>query len=276
MIRLSFSTLACPSWKIEPILALASNAGYQGVELRFIEEQDALWKLADFSGAGLAETQKRIAGYGLAISCVDTSCFFHFAEKARRLAELEAGKRMADLAAELGAPGVRVFGDRVQRGADRASTVHWIGDAIAMLAEATTSSGVEVWLETHGDFASAPATLELLRAGGTANTGVLWDPANCFAESGELPSEAAATLGSALRMVHLKDQRQNANGVWEPTLMGQGTVPLLDILASLRKRSYRGFLSFEWEKKWHPHIPDASLAVPQFAEWIRRHTTPAD
>lgn len=271
MMRLSFSTLACPDWKIEPILALASNAGYQAVELRFVDGEDALWKLADFNGAGLAETQKRIAGYGLAISCVDTSCFFHFAEKSRRMAVIEEGKRMADLAARLGAPGIRVFGDKVQQGADRASTIHWISDAIALLAEAVTPSGIEVWLETHGDFASAPATLELLRVSHSAKTGVVWDPANCFAESGELPSAAAPVLSSALRLVHLKDQRQNANGAWEPVLMGEGMIPLLDILTALRKQRYLGFVSFEWEKKWHPHIPDAALAVPQFADWVRRY-----
>ena len=26
-------------------------------------------------------------------------------------------------------------------------------------------------------------------------------------------------------------------------------------------------VSFEWEKKWHPEIPEASIALPHFAKW---------
>ena len=61
---------------------------------------------------------------------------------------------MADLAAELGAPGLRVFGDTIQPGADRASTQSWIAESIQELAEITAAKGVEVWIENHGDFAA--------------------------------------------------------------------------------------------------------------------------
>lgn len=276
-MKLSFSTLGCPDWTIERILALAVEAGYQGVELRFVEGEDALWKLPVFHGSGLAETTKRIAGCGLEISCVDTSCFFHFSERSLRMAAIEDGKRMADLAVQLGAPGVRVFGDRVQPGADRASNAAWISQAIQLLAEAVRPAGIEVWLETHGDFASSSASLQLLQAAGVSNTGIVWDPANCLAEHHESPRDAIAALDSCLRLVHLKDQvqvlregqRPEETTAWQPVLMGHGTMPLREIVNLLQQRRYAGFVSFEWEKKWHPNIPDAALAIPHFAAWIR-------
>ena len=95
---------------------------------------------------------------------------------------------MSDLAASLGAPGVRVFGDTIQPGIDRDSTRGWIAESIGKLAEITSGKGVEVWLESHGDFASAAETLAILHQSGSLQTGVLWDPANCFIEAEETPA----------------------------------------------------------------------------------------
>ena len=84
----------------------------------------------------------------MTISCVDTSCRFHSPDAAERARWITEGERMADLAAELGAPGMRVFGDTIQPGADRAST-RKAGLLIPFddLAENTAARGVEVWIE---------------------------------------------------------------------------------------------------------------------------------
>ena len=87
MIRLSFSTLGCPSWGLARVLDAAGRMGYDGVELRFLEGDDALWARPELSGPGLAETRRRLADAGLAIPCVDTRSFFHHPNPAaRRLA----------------------------------------------------------------------------------------------------------------------------------------------------------------------------------------------
>lgn len=118
-MKISFSTLACPEWKMPEIIKMAGDTGYDGIELRFIEGEDSLWKLAAFSGTGLAETRRFLADSGLKISCVDTSCRFHSPDAAERARWIEEGERMAALASELGAPGIRVFGDTIQRGQNR-------------------------------------------------------------------------------------------------------------------------------------------------------------
>ena len=177
---------------------------------------------------------------------------------------------MAELAAELGAPGMRVFGDTVQVGADRPSTRRWIADSICNLAESIASTGTEVWLETHGDFADASETAAILAQSACARVGVVWDPANGFLQSGERPEAAAAHLGASIRHVHVKDVHQNPNG-WTPVLTGDGDFPLLEVRAALIQLAYEGFVSFEWEKKWYPGIPDATVALPQFVRWFREN-----
>jgi sugar phosphate isomerase/epimerase len=270
---MSFSTLACSDWTMPQIIAMASAAAYDGIELRLVENEDSLWKLRAFQGHELATTKRALSDQALAISCVDTSCRFHFPDAKERAHWIEEGERMADLAAALGAPGIRVFGDTIQPGADRTSTRNWIADSIRQLADRTAAKGVEVWLETHGDFAIASETASILETAGQANIGVVWDPANCFVESGERPQAGAAVLGAKIQHVHIKDLRRNQDG-WKPVLTGEGNFSLPEVLTAVSQLEFSRFVSFEWEKKWHPEIPDASIALPHFARWFRENWQP--
>jgi sugar phosphate isomerase/epimerase len=269
-MKLSFSTLACPDWNLPQIITAASASGYNGIELRFINNEDSLWKMPEFRGEQLAVSKRALSDLGLEISCVDTSCRFHFPDANERARWIDEGVRMAELAAALSAPGIRVFGDQIQPGADRESTRKWIADSIRILAEKTYSLGVGVWLETHGDFASAPETTAILDEVGSANTGTIWDPANCYLEHNEAPRVGAAGLRDRIRQVHLKDMRRTG-GEWKLVLTGEGDFPLAEVRSALCEIGFNGFVSFEWEKKWHPEIPDASVALPHFARWFREN-----
>jgi sugar phosphate isomerase/epimerase len=52
-------------------------------------------------------------------------------------------------------------------------------------------------------------------------------------------------------------------------LTGEGQFPLAEIRRVLETINYNGFLSFEWEKKWHPEIEVPEIAIPHFANWFR-------
>jgi len=273
MMKISFSTLACPTWTMNTVIEQAHALGYDGIELRFIENADRLWELPAFHGAGLAETRDRLATAGLAIACVDTSCFFHFADETKRNESLALGRSMIELAAAIGAPGIRVFGDRVQPGTDLHTTAAWVAEGIQTLAEFAQPAGVEVWLESHGNFAPAAATLGVLRAAATQNTGIIWDPLNAYCEFFENPSDAWPLLAGSVRHVHIKDASRIVgappNQPWEPVLMGEGDFPAVELVDLLRETGYDHFISYEWEKRWHPQIPDPEIALPHFIRWIR-------
>ena len=83
-MRASFSTLACPDWTMPQIIAMAAREGYDGIELRFVQGEDSLWKLPVFSGKDLASTRRALADHALTISCLDTSCRFHSPDIAQR------------------------------------------------------------------------------------------------------------------------------------------------------------------------------------------------
>ena len=173
---------------------------------------------------------------------------------------------MAELAAQLGAPAIRVFGDRIQPGASRQSTVHWISESLNVLAKKIHDSGMQIWLETHGDFASASDVQIILS--NCPEIQIVWDPACAFIERGERPLDQGLALQRWIRHVHIKDLR-NENGSYIPVLTGNGEFPLAEIQRATDIIGYTGFLSFEWEKKWHASIEPADISIPHFAKWFR-------
>jgi sugar phosphate isomerase/epimerase len=270
-MKICFSTLACPTWTLSQVVDIAVSSGYEGTELRFLEGEDSLWKLPVFRGSALAVAKQMISDGGLTIACVGTSCRFHSPDRSERERWVEEGKRMAELAGALGAPGIRAFGDKIQPGTDRDATRGWIAEGVRQLAEKAKPAGVEVWLETHGDFASSAETMGIIDEAGCPEIGVVWDPANGFTDGREDPHEAANVFGSVLRHVHLRDLDCRA-GEWQPVLTGEGKFPLRDILQQLQALRYDRFISFEWEKKWRPELAEPEVAIPHFAKWFRQNS----
>ena len=44
-------------------------------------------------------------------------------------------------------------------------------------------------------------------------------------------------------------------------LPGTGEMPTGEVLTLLRRDAFRGAVSLEWEKMWHPYLPDLSAAL---------------
>ncbi len=91
-MKVSFSTLACPDWTMPQIIAMAVRERYDGIELRFVQGEDSLWKLPVFSGSELASTKRALADHALTISCLDTSCRFDSPDAVERRS-LDEGRR---------------------------------------------------------------------------------------------------------------------------------------------------------------------------------------
>lgn len=266
MMKASFSTLACPDWSLDQVLDAAVNYGFDGVELRVISRELDLWKLPEFQSRSLALTRKRIESIGLRVTSVDSGACFHSPDANERQRNVDCALRMADIAAGLGAPSVRVFPDRVESGYDRARTAGWIVDSLVDVAQKFESSGVQVWLETHGDFTTSQAVSEILQRVNRNDVGIIWDPANAFSQNGETPF-LSPEMEAHLRHVHVKDLNLNEAGTANYVLTGEGEFPFDVMFAALEAVRYKGFLSFEWEKQWHPELTEPEVALPHFMKW---------
>jgi sugar phosphate isomerase/epimerase len=266
MMMTSFSTLACPDWSLSETLRAATVYGYDGIELRVICRELDLWNLPEFKSSSLARTCTVIQDHGLVVPCVGSSARFDSAEALERERNFDSALRMAEVAAGVGAPSIRIFGDRIQAGRSRKETAAWIAESLLRLAERLKPDGVQVWLETHGDFATVADVSEVFGQVACSEVGIIWDPANAFEQSGEAP-RISSNLSPYVRHVHLKDQQRGAQGNTRYVLTGEGEFPLETMFASLTSIGFNGFISFEWEKFWHPELAAPEIALPHFIKW---------
>ena len=267
MMKLAFSTLGCPSWELEDVARAAREYGYAGVELRALGGGLDLLARPEFQPGQVARTREWLAGQGLEVCCVDTSCTFDSADEAERRRQVEIAARHCELAAALGAPLIRVFPDLVPEGATFEETRDRISESLREVAR-LAPRGVRVGLETHGDFAGGHVTADIMRRAGHPNLCVIWDAANTFA-AGEAVEETAAAVAPYLAHVHLRDARPMGKEHWTPVLAGRGLVPFDRVATELRRLDYGGYVSFEFEKYWHPEIEEPEVSLPDFAAAMR-------
>ena len=86
----------------------------------------------------------------------------HDTDPAKRVAQLDEGKRFIDLAEQLKVPYVRVFGDQLIAGQTKAATIDRVVSGLRELGDHAKESGVTVLLESHGDFCDSPTLKTLL------------------------------------------------------------------------------------------------------------------
>ena len=247
MNRLAFTTLATPDWAWGEIVGRAVEYGYQGIELRGVEGEMDLSKARPFTPGNLAATKRELDARGLPVCCVDTSCRLHDPEVEKNLDE---ARRHAELAAELGAPYIRVFGDKIPPEEPREAVLERVVAGLLALGEHARGTGVQVLIESHGDFARTADLREVLTRAQHPAVGVLWDVHHPWRFEGEPVAETYGRLRGRVRHTHLKDSRRTPGGV-RYCVVGEGDVPLDEVLGLLRADGYYGWLSFEWEMRWH-------------------------
>jgi fatty-acyl-CoA synthase len=57
---------------------------------------------------------------------------------------------------------------------------------------------------------------------------------------------------------------------WRLVPLGEGDVPVREMLALLIGGGYDGWVSVEWEKRWHPELGEPEVALPQHL-WLLRN-----
>jgi sugar phosphate isomerase/epimerase len=266
-VQFVYSTLACPGWTVEEAISSAVRYGYDAIEWRLADGEIIA---PDTSESVLRRMREVSATNGIAIACLDTSCRVVQATPQERTAAIEMAQRMADMSAELGAPFMRVFGGQLPEGMTHKAMIEPTAEVLNAIGTYATERNVTVVLETHDDWSQSADVLELVQ---TANShiGVLWDIHHTY-RAGESPEQSVTDLGKSISYIHVKDGRPRTESPesWELCLINEGVVPLREAFSALKREGYDGYLSLEWEKKWHPDIADPEIALPQALLWLHR------
>lgn len=266
-LPIGFSTLGCPSWDWLKILDFAQQNGFAAVELRGLQGTMDLPSRPEFGDVRIEQSIKEIASRGLRISCVSSSANLHDTGQQHEQ-QLADARRFIDLASRLGAPYVRVFGNKLV--GPRTAAIEHIASSLRDLGNYAGPKKVTVLLESHGDFTDSATLREILEQAASPQVALLWDAHNTFVDGKEDPAITVSQLGKYIRHTHLKDSRTE-NGKDHYVLTGRGDVPVKRQVELLFEAGYTGYYSFEWEKVWHPEIEEPEVAIADFARVIPQY-----
>lgn len=297
MIKTAFSTLSCPDWSWHDLLEHGPKAGYDGVEIRLLERETDLLVRPEFQSSHLPARRHELDDSGFQVCGLASSVRFDGPSDSVRDEQVRVGRRYVDLAHELGAGFVRVFGDVLPEGDDeteRSSAMERIAGGLDQLGEHAGDAGVGVLLETHGDFCDSRNLCELMERVTSPAVGVLWDTHHPWRFHEEEVSASWERIGRWTRHTHWKDSITRPNQVASKAtsqeakaaaarahalmsghqhadyvLFGGGEFPIVECLRLLKDGGYDGWYCYEWEKMWHPDIEDPEIALPPFPRKIR-------
>jgi len=266
-VRLSFSTLACPTASLTEILAFSLAFGFSGVGLRAVAGELDLLNLPEFAPPVRQLTRRRFADAGVVPEMLLTSVRLADA----RSTDLQGARAMIDLAHDLGVPFIRVFGGPVPAGMALTDAQDRVAAGLRTLADNALGTGVTVLLETHDDFSDTRRAAAVMHRADHPGVGLLWDIHHPYRLAQEPVTETWARIGKWVRACDVKDSRPDATHRlgYRYALLGDGDVPLAEAFALLRSANFTGPLSFEWEKLWHPELADAAIALPHAAQNMR-------
>lgn len=262
---LVYSTLGCPNWTLEKAADVAVANGYVGLEVRLL---DGAIIPANLSPARCAEVRRIVHERGLCIAGLGASTHFTSPDADERQANVAELRRYLALANALEAPMVRTFGGNLQAGVTFEQAIDWVAQSIYSVLPDAERYGVTVMLETHDAFCRGADAARVLARVEHPRFQAIWDVHHPH-RMGESIEETWQWLGARVGHVHLKDARRRSDGSWQLVLMGEGEVPNRSVINLLHVNGYQGYLSIEWEKKWHPDIEEPEIALPQHAQVVR-------
>ena len=259
-LQWGISTLGCHELDLEQICVLASAHDVHTMEIRSLEDRQDLPTYFDETYGRASAIQAVLDAHQQEVVALNSGFTLIEAQEAD-YAELVEFARWADA---LSIPYIRVFA-----GGDMSDSLtdQDLDKAAADLEWWHQNRDKNGWktklaLETHSGFSSAQRCLMLQSHAGIP-LDIIWDTHHTWKMGNETLQETWDQIGPLVRHVHIKDSISvpSARHPYSYVLPGSGEFPAGEALDLLAGNGYRGVVSLEWERKWHPYLPPLDQAL---------------
>ncbi len=267
-MKIAFSTLGCPDFTWDEILSTAKDLGFEGIEVRGMEENFNAFLSNPFDDKKIDKTVAKLKKLKIEIPCLSSNRAIKFPDKIDENAEYI--KEYIDFAAKIGTPYIRILGDA------KADVDGEVDDAVVIetLKKVTgyaTERGVTLLVETNGVYGDTKRLCEMLSEVRSESVGALWDIHHPYRYFGEEPQTTIQNLGAFIKYVHIKDSIID-DGKTVYKMIGEGDLPIDFAMQSLRSINYDGFITLEWLKAYAPDLAEAGVVFPHFANFMSEYT----
>ncbi len=259
-MKTCFSTLGCPEWSFSDIVSVASDLGYNGIEIRGIQNELYAPAIELFSPRHIEETKKTLERLSLKIPCLASACNLNDED------DVEKAKAYVDTASALGTPYIRLLGD-LNPAPSADISLKAIAANLEDIIEYAKDKNVMPLIETNGFFAKTKSLGALLKSFNHPNIGILYDINHPYRFFGEEPAYTIDNLGPFIKHVHIKDSVMEGKTI-RYKMVGEGDLPVAETIELLKKAGYDGYYSLEWVKRWDLSLEEPGIAFAQYIEFM--------
>src|SRR5687767_4505850 len=160
-MKLALSTLGCPTWTLEQIVAVAREHGYAGVDFRGLGAEIDVTRLPAFNEI-LAATVALLKENQLQVACFNTSITLVTPAPERWQMMLDECQRNARLCERLHTRYIRVFGGQLPKDMTHEEALVLARRHARQLVKVCQPYGCQVILETHDYWSPSARAMELV------------------------------------------------------------------------------------------------------------------
>ncbi len=260
-MKLSFSTRGWHNNTFNEFCDIATELKFDGIELHNIYNRLFTDKNGAFQDYAISSTLRNLYEKNLKIPCIDTLC--NIADLSNEEKSISEITRCIELAQSLHVPYVRV------KACGNQENTEIVYQLISKVLPMAQKVGVTLLIETSGLFANSAILRDMLDRFACDNLSALWNISLAYYGAGETAEEVIKNLGAYVKHVQVNDCKQN-NGNIEYCLMGEGELPISEIMLALRSVNYDGFLSLVWDPTWCEELDDMEIIFSQFVGFMRQ------
>ncbi len=141
-----------------------------------------------------------------------------------------------------------------------------IRESLKEILKAAKKENVVFLMKTRGIYVDTERLKNLLDEFADDSLGVLWDMHHPFKDHGESPDTTIKNLGGYVRLVHIRDYGED--GAY--TIMGEGLLPVKEMMRALSSIDYDGYVSLEWKPEWVRDVQDYAFIFPHYINYMKR------
>lgn len=289
-MKVSGHTMGTPELNVIEAVELFASIGLEGIEI-VVQEQYKSGLSPDSDRQEIQAVKKAAGQAGLEVVCL-TPYFslFNALDESVRRKEIEGLKRVIAQAEQLSTSYIRIYSGKFHADEDDHGNEKRkrLVESMQILGERAASAGVTLVMENHFNTMTVTAkeTSDILAEINHPAVKALYDQANLTFAGAEAYKEAIALQSGRIGLVHVKDlvfregkgpfRASSVSHVSEDErtvysrVIGQGMLPWPDILQTLLQHGYDGWLSMEYERRWHSQdLPLAGEGMAEGAAYLR-------
>ena len=259
-MKLSFSTRGWPGLSFDEMIETAVDMGFSGIEVYNLPNfDDLIDRGGPFHKYNTTATVRRLREMDLTVPCFDTSIDISLGESI-----LDSVKSLMDIAYNAHVPYVVVCAL-----SDNEDAVCSVLESLLSNAEKT---GVSILVKTSGIYSNTARLRNMIDRFASDYLAVLWDIHHPYRDNGESGDETIKNLGAYVKHVHMRDS--DDSGKYQ--LIGEGTMPIDDVMRALSSVNYDNFISLEWKPDWLEDLKDPEIIFPYFVNFMSRFDSTRD